>query len=177
METNFQPPHLGTFCLPSPPRPFLLLIPLEIPRFPSGDPLRPEKWFPRGHPREVLLFGTFCPPPPPISSAQRRNGFPNKNLLARATPPHWPHISLGNGSSFLCLFVFVFVSSGQWSSISLSNTGSSQAFVARPPEHTFLSMSKCGSGLQHDLGFLTSCTSPFCLCCHFFCRHFRCPNR
>ena len=21
-------------------------------------------WFPTGHPREVLLFGTFCPPPP-----------------------------------------------------------------------------------------------------------------
>ena len=51
-----------------PPIPFLLVSPLEMPRISlSWPPQKPfseglEKWFPTGHPREVLLFGTFCPP-------------------------------------------------------------------------------------------------------------------
>ena len=69
-----ETPHGKRFPTPSPqyvlppPMPFLLVSPLEIPRISlSWPPQKPfseglEKWFSTGHLREVLLFGTFCPP-------------------------------------------------------------------------------------------------------------------
>ena len=70
-ENGFRRPS-PQYVLP-PPMPFLLVSPLEIPRISrSWPPQKPfseglEKWFSTGHLREVLLFGTFCPP---FSSAQ-----------------------------------------------------------------------------------------------------------
>ena len=67
-KTVSDPPHLGTFC-PPPPMAFLLVSPLEVPQnFPQLTSSETafggsQKKFPTGHPREVLLFGTFCPPP------------------------------------------------------------------------------------------------------------------
>ena len=65
-----DPPHLGMFFPAPPPSiPFILVSPLESPRVsPSQPPQKQlseglQKWFPTGHPREVLFFGTFCPPP------------------------------------------------------------------------------------------------------------------
>ena len=73
-----QPTPLTSVCFgpPPPPIPFLLESPLEIPRislrWPPQKPFSEglQKWLSRGH-REVLIFGTFCPPP--FSSAQSRN--------------------------------------------------------------------------------------------------------
>ena len=58
-----------TFC-PPPPASHISLIksltdPQNFPQVTSSEPFSEglQKWFPRGHPHEVLLFGTFCPPP------------------------------------------------------------------------------------------------------------------
>ena len=89
-----RPPHRNQFPTPltsvrfSPPYSISLCEPLRNYRnfaqatssetsFQEGL----EKGFPTGHPREVLLFGTFCPPPP-FSSAQTK-------------PIHAGNISLG----------------------------------------------------------------------------------
>ena len=72
VESSFRPPS-PRYVLP-PPIPFLLVSPLQTPRISLRWPPQKafseglEEWFPTGHPREVLLFGAFCPPP--FSSAQ-----------------------------------------------------------------------------------------------------------
>ena len=63
---QFRPLSPRYVLHPPPPIPFLLVSPLEIPRISLSWPQKPlsegpEKWFPTGHPREFLLFATFCP--------------------------------------------------------------------------------------------------------------------
>ena len=70
-----DPPHLGTFC---PPPPYSISLSKSLtnsqnfPQLASSESTFGglEKWFPTGHPREVLFCGTFCPPP--FGSAQEQ---------------------------------------------------------------------------------------------------------
>ena len=65
---SFRPPS-PRYVLPPPPIPFLFTKSFrnsqDVPQpgNPSSQGL--ETWFPRDHPRGVLLLGTFCPPPEP----------------------------------------------------------------------------------------------------------------
>ena len=85
MKNSFRSPS-PRYVLPPPPTPFLSLSPLEIPtQVTSSETISEglQKWFPSGHPREVLLFGTFCAPPPPFSSAQEKAPTPTHSALLR----------------------------------------------------------------------------------------------
>ena len=67
---QFPTPLTSALFHPPPHIPFLLWSPLEIPRISpqltSSNPFSEglETWFPRGHPREVLLRYVLAPPPP-----------------------------------------------------------------------------------------------------------------
>ena len=66
-----RPPTENSFPTPltsvrfTPLYPVSLMIPQNFPQVTSSETIfgGSQKWFVRGHHREVLLFGTFCPPP------------------------------------------------------------------------------------------------------------------